>query len=74
MKHRFRILENYDGECHQLWSGAAYDVDDAIERCYDDGGPGSYVEVTVQRLERVKLTRSISSKGWVTKWKGHIAP
>lgn len=66
----FRILEN--GEPY--WHGRAYDTDHALEKCYDDGGPGSLVSVTVEEWATVKLGSILRGKGWVKRWKGQYAP
>lgn len=62
----FRILEDGD----QYWQGRAYDADHALERCYDDGGPGSLVKVTIEKWGKVKLSRALRAPGWVKVWEG----
>jgi hypothetical protein len=62
----FRMLDE-SGEV--TWQGQAYDVDHAEERCFFDESPGSLERFTLQRWGRVKLSRSITSDGWVTIYK-----
>lgn len=63
---RFRVSE--DGEVY--WTGKAYDVDHALEKCYDDGGPGSLVTVKVEAEGQVKISSTMSEPGWVKQWEG----
>ena len=70
----FRILETYgtDGP-HEVWRGAAYDPDHALERAYDDETAGGFVTLTVERWGRVKVTQSIRIAGWAHEWTGRLA-
>lgn len=62
----YRILEN--GE--QYWIGEARDVDHALEKCYDDGGPGSLVKVGVEIWGKVKVASWCKVGGWIKCWEG----
>ena len=62
----YRISE--DGE--HYWTGRAFDMYHALEKCYDDGGPGSLVTVTVEVSALIKVTKRIETMGWRKIWQG----
>lgn len=64
-KHWFLIREN-GGDYARV---TAYDVEHALEKTYNDGGPGSLVEIEVLRWEKVKMG-SFRFDKWVSKWSG----
>ena len=62
----FRITEKYaSGETGVFWQGSAYDADHALEKAYDDGGPGSLVTLIIEYWGRVEYSRELSGPGWV---------
>ncbi len=62
----YRILEN--GEPY--WQGRAHDCDHALERCYDDGGPGNLVTIEIQEWAKVQISSTMRAPGWVRRWEG----
>jgi hypothetical protein len=64
MKHLFRLLDSATGET--VWQGRAYDACHAEEKAFWDESPGSMERFTLQKWGRVKLSREITGKGWVT--------
>jgi hypothetical protein len=64
-KSTFRML--CDGE--EEWRGAAFDAEHAEERCFYYEPPAASSRYTLQKWGRVKLTRQISTAGWVTVYK-----
>jgi hypothetical protein len=61
----YRMLCNGETE----WTGKARDPEHAEWRCFYDESPGSLCRYTLQVWGRVKLSRSISSAGWVNVYK-----
>jgi hypothetical protein len=70
-KELYRMLE--DGE--EFWRGPAYGVDHAEERAFFDESPGSIPRYTLERWGRVKYSKQLTGKGWVTVYKNEfLAP
>lgn len=67
----YRVLEN--GE--EAWRGKAFDADHALERYADYcDGAGSLVDLKLEKLGTVNLTKSGSHKGeaWSKVWEGRL--
>jgi hypothetical protein len=60
-KKHYRISENGEVYC----TLKAYDVDDALEKTYDDEIPGNMVDLTVEVYQEKK-------DRWKTVWYGRI--
>lgn len=76
MKSRFRVSESYAAPYNTfdpLWTGSAWDADDALERALGDESPGSLVTYRVERWGTVKISRSMTQPGWVKVWQGQIS-
>ena len=63
MKTYRMLLDN-----EEEWRGKAHDAEHAEERCFYDESPVAGGRYTLQRWGRKKITRSITSEGWITEY------
>lgn len=54
MKSFFRILQHDRGSLEPVWTGKAYDAQDAVERAFWDETPGSFERYDIQMFSMAK--------------------